>query len=62
MPRIGPMELLLILGIVIVLFGSTKIPQLGRGVGEAIRNFKRGLKGDDESDADRRSAPPQDRS
>lgn len=63
MPRIGAMELIFILLIVVVLFGSTKIPQLGRGIGEGIRNFKRGLKGgDDENDADHRSAPPPDRS
>ena len=46
MPRIGLWELLFILLIVVVLFGATKIPQLGRGLGEGIRNFKRGLRGD----------------
>ena len=42
---LGAMELLIILGIVLVLFGAGKLPQLGRGLGEGIRNFKRGLKG-----------------
>lgn len=51
MPRIGLWELLFILLIVVVLFGATKIPQLGRGLGEGIRNFKRGLKGDDDERA-----------
>jgi sec-independent protein translocase protein TatA len=45
--RLGLPELLLILLIVIVLFGASKIPQLGRGLGEGIRNFKKGLGGDD---------------
>lgn len=45
---LGASELLIILAIVVVLFGAAKIPQLGRGLGEGIRNFKRGLKGDDE--------------
>jgi sec-independent protein translocase protein TatA len=45
---IGPMELIVILGIVVILFGATRIPQLGKGLGEGIRNFRKGLKGDDE--------------
>ena len=47
MPNLGPMELIVILTIVIVLFGASRIPQIGRGIGEGIRNFKKGLKGDD---------------
>jgi sec-independent protein translocase protein TatA len=44
------MELLAILGIVVILFGATRIPQLGKGLGEGIRNFKKGLRaGDDET-------------
>jgi sec-independent protein translocase protein TatA len=37
-------ELLIILGIVIVIFGGSKIPQLGKGLGEGIRNFKSAIK------------------
>lgn len=44
---LGPQELIVILLIVVVLFGATKLPQIGRGLGEAIRNFKQGTKGDD---------------
>jgi sec-independent protein translocase protein TatA len=52
MPRIGLSELLVILLILVVLFGATKIPQLGRGLGEGIRNFRKGLRSgtDDEGD------------
>jgi sec-independent protein translocase protein TatA len=42
-------ELLVILVIVIVIFGATKLPQLGKGLGEGIRNFRKGLRGDDGS-------------
>jgi sec-independent protein translocase protein TatA len=42
---IGPMELLLILAIVVVIFGATRLPQLGKGLGEGISNFRDGLKG-----------------
>jgi sec-independent protein translocase protein TatA len=44
---LGFQELLLIFLIVLVIFGATKIPALGRGLGEGIRNFKRGLKNDE---------------
>jgi sec-independent protein translocase protein TatA len=46
----GTSELLIILAIVVVLFGSRRLPELGSGVGKAIRNFKTGLAGKDELD------------
>jgi len=50
MGPIGTTELLIILVIVIILFGVNKIPQLGKGLGEGIRNFKSSLKaGQDEA-------------
>lgn len=39
----GPMELVLILAIVVVIFGASRLPQLGKGLGEGISNFKDGL-------------------
>ncbi len=42
----GFQELVVILLIVVVLFGASRLPQLGKGLGEGISNFKRGLKGD----------------
>jgi sec-independent protein translocase protein TatA len=47
---IGTTELLIVLGIVIVLFGARRLPELGSGVGKAIRNFKSGISGKDEVD------------
>ncbi len=41
---LGMGELLVILVIVILIFGVNKIPQLGKGLGEGIRNFKSALK------------------
>ncbi len=40
---LGMGELLVILVIVIVIFGATKLPQLGKGLGEGISNFRDGL-------------------
>lgn len=44
---LGVSELFLILLIVIVLFGASRIPNIGKGLGEGISNFRRGLKGDE---------------
>jgi sec-independent protein translocase protein TatA len=51
MGRIGLPEMLVILAIVIIIFGANRLPQLGRGIGSAIKNFKDGLK-DETADAD----------
>lgn len=52
---LGPTELLIILGIIILLFGATKLPELARGSGRALRIFKSETKGlmdeDDSPDA-----------
>lgn len=47
---IGATELLIILGIVLVLFGARRLPELGSGLGKAIKNFKAGISGKDEID------------
>jgi len=46
MPNLGPTELLIILGIVVLLFGATRLPKLGRSMGQSIRGFKQGLNDD----------------
>jgi sec-independent protein translocase protein TatA len=38
-----PMHLLLVLGICLVVFGPSRLPELGRGLGQSIRGFKEGL-------------------
>ena len=48
MPSLGVPELVVVFLIIVVLFGASRIPQIGRGIGEGIRNFKKGLKGGDE--------------
>ncbi len=43
---LGPMELLIVLAIVLLLFGSTKLPKLARSLGQAQREFKEGVSED----------------
>jgi sec-independent protein translocase protein TatA len=43
-------ELLVILFIVLLLFGASKLPEVGRGLGEGIRNFKKALSGETEEE------------
>lgn len=43
-------ELLVILIIVVVLFGATRLPQIGSGIGQAIRNFKKSVRENEEID------------
>ncbi len=47
---IGTTELLIVAGIVLVLFGARRLPELGSGLGKAIKNFKAGLSSKDEID------------
>jgi sec-independent protein translocase protein TatA len=56
MGRLGMPELLVILAIVIVIFGANRLPGLGRGIGDAIRGFKEGIKTDDDKDDKDRKA------
>jgi len=50
--RFGVQELLIILVIVILLFGASRIPKLAGSVGEAIKEFRKGVKKNEEDDAE----------
>ncbi len=45
---LGPMELIIILVIILIIFGAGKLPEIGGGMGKAIRNFKSGVKDTDQ--------------
>ena len=47
---LGLPELLIILVIVLILFGTAKLPQIGSGLGQAIRDFKKGIRGEEPED------------
>ena len=59
---LGIQELLVILVIALVIFGPSKLPQIGSGLGKAIRDFKKGVSGDDgdESGKEAKKEPPRD--
>lgn len=46
MGHLGLPELLVVLAIVIIIFGANRLPEIGRGIGSAIRNFKNETKDD----------------
>jgi len=46
--KLGWMEVALILGIILIIFGPGKLPGLSRALGETIRNYKQALSGKDE--------------
>jgi sec-independent protein translocase protein TatA len=47
---VGLPELLIILLIVVIIFGARRLPELGKGLGESIRNFKKGIGGNETED------------
>jgi sec-independent protein translocase protein TatA len=49
LPTIGVPELLIILVIVLIFFGAGKLPQIGKALGEGIKGFRDGTRGEDES-------------
>jgi sec-independent protein translocase protein TatA len=55
---LGLPELLLILLAIVLLFGSTKLPQLGKGMGEAIRSFRKALREPQEESKSRGAKEP----
>lgn len=56
---LGATELGIILVIVVVLFGARRLPEIGSGVGQAIKNFRSGLSGQEEIEAGKEEAEPE---
>lgn len=48
---LGMPEMLLLLGVVLLIFGGSRLPQLAKGLGSSVREFKRGVAGQDEARA-----------
>ena len=61
MPNIGPMELAIVLIIALVIFGPSKLPELGKSAGKGFREFKDSISGDSDEQVEQpmitKSAP-----
>lgn len=64
MPNIGPIEIIVVILILLVIFGPKRIPELGKSVGQGMRNFKQSVTGKERDDepgeiesSPRRAAP-----
>jgi len=63
MPTVGFWELVLILLIVLLVFGAAKLPEIGRALGKAIREFRKAAEGSPEErrateDSEKKDEPP----
>ena len=56
---LGPVEIGLVVVVIVLLFGATRLPQLGRSMGESIRGFKKGLE-EDEDEAKKKTVKKDD--
>jgi len=57
MPNIGPMEIAIVLIIALIVFGPKKLPELGKSLGNGLKEFKASISGDDDhmgADAERK--------
>ncbi|HXF51869.1 MAG TPA: twin-arginine translocase TatA/TatE family subunit [Dehalococcoidia bacterium] len=59
MPDIGPAELVVILVVVLVILGPSRLPEVARGLGAAIREFRKALRGEETPEAGEDDGSPQ---
>lgn len=59
---LGHQELLIILALALLIFGAKKLPDLGKSLGEGIKNFKKSISGKEKDDtsSDKPASPPKD--
>jgi sec-independent protein translocase protein TatA len=50
MPNIGPLEIIIVLVVVLVIFGPKRLPELGKGLGKGMRDFKEAVTGKDDDE------------
>jgi sec-independent protein translocase protein TatA len=62
MPNVGPMELVIVLAIALIVLGPKKLPEVGRSIGNGMREFKDSLSGDSRRDDDEDDYAPLERS
>ena len=55
---VGPVELLIVLAVVLLLFGSKKLPELAKGMGQAAKEFRSGLHDEPDATTDTKPSEP----
>jgi len=55
---VGPTELILIILIIVIIFGARKLPELGKSMGEGIKNFRKSISGKDKEEDSPSDDPP----
>lgn len=60
LPNIGPMELIIILVIVLLIFGAGRLATVGGALGKAVRDFREAVRGGEEEEPEREKARSQD--
>jgi sec-independent protein translocase protein TatA len=53
--RLGPLEIILLVGIALLIFGPSKLGGLGKSLGEGLRNFKSAMKEEEKKEDDKKS-------
>jgi sec-independent protein translocase protein TatA len=59
--RIGPLEIIIILVIILIIFGVGRLPEVGAGLGKGIRNFKKSMGGQDDKPEEKPAEKPADK-
>lgn len=58
MPNIGPLELAIVAIIALIIFGPKRLPELGKSLGDGLREFKASVSGENRDDEDEDDTPP----
>jgi len=58
---LGTSELIIILILVLIIFGAGKLPQVGKSLGQGLRNFKDGMKDSDKEESDKNEIDTQNK-
>jgi sec-independent protein translocase protein TatA len=58
----GTTEWMIVAGIAVLLFGSSKLPKLAKSLGQSVTEFKKGIKSDDEDEGEGTKSLPRDES
>jgi sec-independent protein translocase protein TatA len=55
--QIGPLEIIVVLVVILLIFGPKRLPQLGRSLGSGMRNFKKSVSGEDKDEDEAEEKP-----